>query len=86
MTSFTVTLQCPSMPLQTIAVRGRTNQFTNIPGGFTCTVAEQLAPKIPTPACHHLGWTMQQIAPNPVVVPTSGTVIVTVSNRFECVP
>ena len=86
-TSFTVTLTCPMMPVQTIAVvGGGTNQFTNIPGGFTCTVAEQLAPKVPTPACHHLGWTMQQIAPNPVVVPTSGTVTVTVSNRFECVP
>jgi hypothetical protein len=86
-TSFTVTLSCPSMALQTITVvGGGSNQFTNIPGGFTCTVAEQLAPKIPTPACHHLGWSLQLISPNPVVVPTSGTVIVTVSNRFECVP
>jgi hypothetical protein len=86
-TAFTVTLTCPSMAVQsTTVVGGGTAQFSNIPGVFTCTVAEQVPPPIPTPTCHHLGWVLLGISPNPVIIPTSGTVIVTVSNRYGCQP
>jgi hypothetical protein len=87
-TSFTVTLTCPSSPVQTLTVAsGGTVQFINsIPGGFTCTVAEQLPPLIPTPVCAHLGFVVASISPNPVTVPTSSTVTVTITNRYACQP
>jgi hypothetical protein len=87
-TTFTLTLQCPIYPLATATVVNGVAQFTGVPSGMPCNLAEQpLPPPITNnPACHAIGWFPVQISPNPVTVPAAGSVTVTAVNRYGCLP
>jgi hypothetical protein len=85
---FTVTLQCQNGPAYALPI-GSSGMatFTNVTGGLTCTAGElPLPPPVPNAACPNLGWFPVQFSPNPVVVPSGGSVLITATNTYGCLP
>jgi hypothetical protein len=79
---FAFNVSCtPGGPTMTVNVPSNGSSGLNVPGGSTCTVAEQ----IPTPPAG-CTWNVVQVPPGTVLVPSGATVTVSVTNTLVCGP
>jgi len=87
---FGISVQCGGVAPQNFGLaNGGVQTLTGLPANGSCTVVEAPLPQptqMNSPVCRTAGWLAPQIVPNPIVVPSTGTLNVLVTNTYACLP